>query len=261
MGREIAAAELQHLMLRLQEAGAANINLVSATQFSPAMVEAVAGSRTQGLAIPVVWNSSGYESLPTLELLKDTVDVYLPDCKTLDEELSRQLLGDPDYPSVAQAAVLKMVQDKPLITKPIAEQEKIGQGVIVRHLVLPGLLDQSRDVLRWFAQRLRGRAVLSLMFQYTPVRFAGVKADSQPKRTIRTREYDRVLSWLEELEIDDGYVQDPATGDDWLPDFTRVNPFPMGQAMPIWHYHTGYVRRTGLGSQSGPMTVPSNFSP
>jgi putative pyruvate formate lyase activating enzyme len=113
--------------------------------------------------------------------------------------------------------------------------------VIVRHLVIPGFLDQSRKVLWWFARQLRGRALLSLMFQYTPVRLAGVTADSHPKRTIRTREYDRVLSWLEELGIDDGYVQDPATGDDWLPDFTRLNPFPRGQAVPIWHYDTGYV--------------------
>ena len=236
LGRLISSKELTGLMLRLHERGAANINLVTATHFAPSIAESTAKARTLGLSIPVVWNSSGYEQLSTLDLLRETVDVYLPDCKTLDPKVSRQLMGAPDYPEVARAALLRMIEDKPLIF----EREQLRQGVIVRHLVLPGFLEQSREVLEWFAEYEKGRAILSLMFQYTPLR-VGAKRDAvQPQRTVSRREYEQVLSWLEELGIDDGFVQEPAADDDWLPDFTRLNPFPEGQAIPVWHFESGY---------------------
>jgi putative pyruvate formate lyase activating enzyme len=237
MGREMSRAELSGLMVRLQERGAANVNLVTASHFAPSVIASVAAARTQGLSIPVVWNSSGYETQATLKLLQDTVDVYLPDCKTLDEGVSRWQMRAPDYPRVVREALLKMVEDKPLV----GSGERIRQGVIVRHLVLPGFLDQSREVLEWIALNLKDRALLSLMFQYTPVRPVRKSPNAHLNRTIRTREYDRVLSWLEELGIDEGFVQDPATGDEWLPDFTRPNPFPEGQAVPLWHCGVGYL--------------------
>ena len=239
MGREVSTGQLRKMILRLQERGAANINLVTASHYTPSIIGCAAEARKQGLSIPVVWNSSGYEQLSTLDLLRETVDVYLPDCKTLDVRVSRHLMGAPDYPAVVQAALMKMVEDKPLLV----EAGQVHQGVIVRHLVLPGLLDQSREVLEWFAAKMQSRALLSLMFQYTPVSLEGGKQGRQmqqgPQRRISRREYEKVLSWLEELGIEEGFVQDPAGSDDWLPDFTRLNPFPKGQAVPIWHYETG----------------------
>jgi putative pyruvate formate lyase activating enzyme len=111
--------------------------------------------------------------------------------------------------------------------------------------VLPGFLEQSREVLEWFAEHGKGRALLSLMFQYAPLSSEGwghrQKLRQGPQRTVSRREHERVLSWLEGLGIEDGFVQDPATGDEWLPDFRRRNPFPQGQAAPIWHYGSGYV--------------------
>jgi putative pyruvate formate lyase activating enzyme len=241
LGREVSTAQLREMMLRLQERGAANINLVTASHFAPSAVTCVIQAREQGLSIPVVWNCSGYEQLSTLEMLKETVDVYLPDCKTLDVQVSRRLMGAKDYPAVAQAALTKMVADKPLSI--VAGQ--MHQGVIVRHLVLPGLLGQSRQVLEWFAENLRDQALLSLMFQYTPVRSEGGEQGRTPQqgshRRVSRREYEEILTWLEELGIEDGFVQDPANSDDWLPDFTRRNPFPKGQAVPIWHYQSGYL--------------------
>ena len=127
------------------------------------------------------------------------------------------------------------MEDKPLIM----EQDKVRQGVLIRHLVLPGLLDQSRTVLGWFAQHGIGRALLSLMFQYTPVPTR--RGESSPRRIVNRKEYEKVLSWLVELGIEDGFVQDPAENDDWLPDFCRINPFPSGQAVPVWHYSSGYL--------------------
>ncbi|UCF98108.1 MAG: 4Fe-4S cluster-binding domain-containing protein [Spirochaetaceae bacterium] len=235
MGREVSASDLESISLRLQERGAANINLVTASHFTPSMVESVARARSQGLQIPVVWNSSGYEQVATLSLLGGSVDIYLPDCKTLDSEMSRSLMGAPDYPEVAKRALLKIVADKSLVV----EHEQLRQGVVMRHLVLPGLLAQSREVLHWFAANLKDRALLSLMFQYTPVAMGAARHG--PHRTVSRREYQQVLAWLEELGIDDGFVQDPARNDDWIPDFTRSNPFPEGQAVPVWHYETGYL--------------------
>jgi putative pyruvate formate lyase activating enzyme len=235
LGREIPSEELQRVMQQLQKSNAPNINLVTAGHFLPSIVESIAQARANGLRIPTVWNSAGYENLATLDLLKDTIDVYLPDCKTLDREVSRRLMGAPDYPAVVRPALLKMVEDKPLIF----EQKQFRQGVIVRHLVLPGLIDQSRKVLKWFAEHMKDRALLSLMFQYTPVRSAGDMGS--PQRIVNQREYDQVLCWLGELGIDDGFVQDPVKNDDWLPDFGRINPFPQDQAVPIWHYKYGLL--------------------
>jgi putative pyruvate formate lyase activating enzyme len=266
LGREISPGELQHLLLRLQQRGAANINLVTASHFAPAIVEAVAAARRAGLSIPVVWNSSGYEQLSTLELLKRTVDIYLPDCKTLDGQLSRRLMGAADYPEVARKALAKMAEDKPLVV----EEGQVRQGVILRHLVLPGFLPQSRQVLEWFALNMKDRALLSLMLQYTPVRpgaqgtaVAGSRMSgastpghtvpsraglrpvpagiTAPRRAVNRREYRQVLAWLEELEIEEGFVQDPAGGEDWLPDFALPNPFPPGQAEALWHFAMGYL--------------------
>lgn len=237
IGREISSGELRSLMLRLQERGSANINLVTASHFTPSIVEVVAEARRLGLAIPVIWNSSGYETVSTPERLKETVDVYLPDCKSLDPEVSRRLMGAADYPEVVQPVLLKMVEDKPLIF----EKEQLRRGVMIRHLVLPGLLDQSREVLEWFAEHIRDRALLSLMFQFTPLRQEAERDAVHPQRTVNRREYQQVLSWLEELEISHGYVQAPARSDDWLPNFTRLNPFPQGQAVALWHYQSGYV--------------------
>jgi putative pyruvate formate lyase activating enzyme len=229
------------MMLRLQEQGAANINLVTASHFAPSIIGCVAATRKQGLSIPVVWNSSGYEQLSTLDLLRETVDVYLPDCKTLDAQVSRRLMGAPDYPAVVRSVLMKMVEDKPLII----EAGRVHQGVIVRHLVLPGLLEQSRQVLEWLAGNLRDRALHSLMFQYTPMSSEGGgqgrRLQQSPQRRVSRREYEEVLSWLEELKIEDGFVQEPVHDDNWLPDFTRRNPFPEGQAVPLWYYRSGYV--------------------
>jgi putative pyruvate formate lyase activating enzyme len=263
LGKEMSSVEFEQLMLRVQQRGAENINLVTATHFAPTIVESVAAARTQGLSIPVVWNSSGYEQISTLQLLKETVDVYLPDCKTLDSSLSRRLMGAADYPEVAQQALLMMIEDKPLTV----ENEQVRQGVIVRHLVLPGLLEQSREVLLWFVRHLKDRALLSLMFQYTPTlsgQGGDVAADSHAaggismeergpeaagkrsgpqhlQRSVNRRECGQVLSWLEELGIEDGFLQDPARNSDWLPDFTQVYPFPEGQAVPIWHHESDYL--------------------
>jgi putative pyruvate formate lyase activating enzyme len=239
MGRAISEAELAGIMLRLQERGAENLNLVTGTQFVPGIVRAVMDAREQGLSLPVLWNSSGYERLETLEALQEIVDVYLPDCKTVDEELSARLLGVADYPRVAREALACMVAAKPLLLVREGETVRILRGVIVRHLVLPGLLESTRRVLRWFSGTLQGQALLSIMFQYTPNgRAASPGRGGVSRRRLFPPEIRRVTEWLEALEIEEGFVQEAAEEDLWLPDFRRKNPFPPGQAVPVWHWRS-----------------------
>jgi putative pyruvate formate lyase activating enzyme len=121
-------------------------------------------------------------------------------------------------------------------------------GVIIRHLVLPGHLESTREVIRWFAEHCRGKALLSLMTQYTPV---GVKnappgPENAPGRQVNQGEYERVLAWLEEFDVDDGFYQELVTGDGWLPDFERQNPFSARTgsselSVPVWHWKGGFV--------------------
>jgi len=269
MGREISEAELSRLMLGLQAEGAENINLVTATQFVPGVLAAARRAREDGLRIPLLWNSAGYERLETLDLLETEIDVYLPDCKTLDEKVSRRILGAGDYPEVARLALERMAAARPLALD--GEGLRLRRGVMIRHLVLPGLLESTRRVLGWFAETLKGRALLSVMFQYTPnvraLAAAGqvedgpdgaagsprarggaapgrraVRGGRVSRRRLLPPEMRRVLGWLEELGIDEGFVQEAAEEDTWLPDFARSNPFPPGQAVPLWHWREGTVR-------------------
>jgi len=165
--------------------------------------------------------------MESLEILKDIVDVYLPDLKTLDIEIANRLFNAPDYGEHATAAILKMMEYRELRL-----DETLLSGVMVRHLVIPGFLENTRQVLAWFAEHCKGRALLSLMTQYTPV---GTD-ETIPRRYVSEDEYTAVLSMLDEFGIDDGFCQELVKGSDWLPDFTRTNPFSSELSIPVWHY-------------------------
>jgi putative pyruvate formate lyase activating enzyme len=248
----VDTGEFARICLALRDRGAENINIVTGSHAVPAIVEGIAAARAGGLEIPVLWNSSAYELPGTLDLLADTVDLYLPDLKTLDREIARRYFNAPDYPEIAAAAIVRMMDRGP---------------VMVRHLVLPGRLAATRDVLRWFAdhragkaggtrERRRGKggktwnlsarpgAALSLMFQYTPVfpPGAGQKGEAAPDRYIGKGEYEKVLGWLDEFGIEDGFCQELVPGGaDWLPDFDKLNPFPSDLSAPVWHWKTGFI--------------------
>jgi putative pyruvate formate lyase activating enzyme len=251
MGRVVGDEEFARICLTLQVRGAENINLVTGSHAAAALVRGITLARAKGLCIPVLWNSSSYEGEAILSLLKDTVDVYLPDLKTLDPALAERFFKAPDYPEYAAAAILRMMEQREL--RYHKHGRALASGVIIRHLILPGCLDATLDVLRWFADHARGRALLSLMTQYTPVippEASG--AVDTPNRHIRREEYDQVLRWLEELEIEDGFYQELVPDTGWLPDFTRQNPFSAHNesselSEPVWHWQEGFVRAGGLG--------------
>jgi putative pyruvate formate lyase activating enzyme len=154
------------------------------------------------------------------------MDGYLPDLKTLDAEVGRRLFNAPDYPEAAVRAIERMIGARPLVIK----NGVLVSGVLVRHLALPGLLRSTEAALRWFSRHWRDRALLSVMSQYAPVR------DAPPSRALSRREYERIIIWLREFGIEEGYCQDMARDQDWLPDFTRENPFPPDFSTPVWHF-------------------------
>jgi putative pyruvate formate lyase activating enzyme len=226
MGRVVDTEEFVHICLTLEKRGAENINLVTGSHAVPALVRGLDAARKAGLAIPALWNTSSYENLSSLEMLRDRIDRYLPDLKTLDKNIAARFFKAPDYGERASAAILKMMEFKP-------------SGVIIRHLILPGFPESTREVLRWFAENARGRAQLSLMTQFTPL------AGSSPERSLNREEYELVLGWLDEFDIEDGFFQEFSAESGWLPDFTRENPFtaPGGEdlADPVWHWKEGFV--------------------
>jgi putative pyruvate formate lyase activating enzyme len=231
MGRTVDADEFAAICLGLQRHGAENINIVSGSHAVPAIVEGIRRARGAALTIPCLWNSSAYEKTETLESLHDVIDMYLPDLKTLDKSVADKFFSAPDYPLYAEKAILKMM-----------DMARSKHNVIIRHLVLPGFLESTKKVLSWFAKNARGRASLSLMTQYTPPHdLPSVKAGNVPGRFLNKDEYDTALGWLEELGIEDGFYQEPGTGNEWLPDFERENPFSSEMSVPVWHWKNGFA--------------------
>jgi putative pyruvate formate lyase activating enzyme len=227
MGRAAGPEEFARICLALQERGAENINIVTGSHAVPALAAGLDVARASGLVIPALWNSSAYECAEALELLRGRINGWLPDLKTLDGGLAARFFRAPGYPEAARAAILKML-DLAAGTPGRDTPEGI---FIIRHLVLPGCLDSTRQVLRWFAEHAAGRARLSLMTQYTPVGGAGM-----PGRYVEQNEYETVLRWLEDFGIEEGFYQELVTGSDWLPDFSRQNPFSSDLSVPVWHW-------------------------
>lgn len=199
-GKPMTSAELRAAFERLIDEGVQNINLVTPTHFLPDILPALEPK----LPVPVVYNCGGYESVETLRQLEGKIDVYLPDFKYSDNVLAEKLSSAPDYFETASAAILEMYRQ---VGKPVIEGDEMKRGVLVRHLVLPGCVDNSLGVLDWVAEHFRsGDILFSLMSQYVPM---GRAVDMPPfDRRITELEYDSVLSYMMLLGIEDGYTQD-----------------------------------------------------
>lgn len=199
-GKPMTSAELRAAFERLIDEGVQNINLVTPTHFLPDILPALEPK----LPVPVVYNCGGYESVETLRQLEGKIDVYLPDFKYSDNALAKKLSSAPDYFETASAAILEMYRQ---VGKPVLEDDEMKRGVLLRHLVLPGYVDNSLGVLDWVAEHFRsGDILFSLMSQYVPM---GRAVEMPPfDRRITELEYDSVLSYMMLLGIEDGYTQD-----------------------------------------------------
>ena len=199
-GKPLTSTELRAAFERLIDEGVQNVNLVTPTHFLPDILPALEPK----LPVPVVYNCGGYESVETLRQLEGKIDVYLPDFKYSDNALAKKLSSAPDYFETASAAILEMYRQ---VGKPVLEDDEMKRGVLVRHLVLPGCVDNSLGVLDWVAEHFRsGDILFSLMSQYVPM---GRAVEMPPfDRRITELEYDSVLSYMMLLGIEDGYTQD-----------------------------------------------------
>ena len=209
-GKEVSPRRLREIFERLIDDGVQNINLVTPTHFLPSILPAL----TPKLPVPVVYNCGGYEAVETLKRLEGLVDVYLPDFKYSDNALAARLSRAPDYAETAGAAILEMFRQ---VGPYQIEDEQMTRGVLLRHLILPGQIDNSLGVLDWVAEHFGpGDILFSLMSQYVPM---GRARDMEGlNRPITELEYDAVLSYMDLLGIEDGYTQDfQAATEEYIP--------------------------------------------
>ena len=236
-GREITVERLAAVMGELEVAGALNINCVTPTHYAPQIREAIALAREAGLQLPVLWNTSGYETVEAIRANRGFVDAYLTDFKYADAELARRYSHAPDYPEKALAALEAMVKEtgEPRYDE-YRGQERLVSGVVVRHLMLPGALENSKAVVRLLHERFGNAVRLSLMNQYTPVLADKAAAGNEtaaralatyPELACRVpdEEYEQLLDYADDLGIQDYFWQEGgACEESFIPafDYTGV---------------------------------------
>lgn len=215
-GKVITVEHLAELFLDLQAQKANNINLVTAGHFLPQVREALILAKEQGLTIPVVYNSSGYEKAEMLRYLEGLVDIYLPDLKYLEADLAGKYSHAKDYPEVAMKALEEMVRQ---VRKPeFDERGMMKKGVIVRHLLLPGHVRNSKKVLEYLYGTYGDQIYISLMNQYTPM--PAMKDDPQLSRKVTDREYDRLLDHAISFGVTNCFIQEGETAkESFIPEF------------------------------------------
>ena len=208
-GQEMDGRQLRQAMENLISQGAENIDLVTPTHFLPTVLAAL----QKPLSVPVIYNCGGYETMETIEKLAGKVDIFLPDMKYADPILAKTLSGAEDYFPVAAAAIKTMVK---VTGTPVFEGDHLKKGVVIRHLILPGHVENSLKVLDWIGETFRkGEVLVSLMRQYTPL--GGLSAPFD--RTVTDAEYDAVLSWMYLNDLE-GFVQENSAADSsFIPEF------------------------------------------
>lgn len=204
IGNKVSTTRLAGMMLELQRKGAHNINLVTPTHYVPQFLEALLLAIPQGFNLPIVYNTSGYDSLEALHLLDGVVDIYLPDAKYADDAVARALSGFVGYVSANRAALKEMYRQ--VGADLIVEEGIARRGLIVRHLVLPNGLSQTPEVLRWLAANLSPQVHVSLMDQYFPA----YKAVGHPTlgRKITPQEYEAALAAFYAAGLENGWLQE-----------------------------------------------------
>ena len=209
---------MTEIFLELQDQNANNINLVTATHYVPQVVEALRAAKEKGLHIPVVYNCGGYESVETLKMLEGLVDIYLPDFKYLDSERAKRYSRAEDYPEIAKKALAEMVRQQPEAV--FDERGIMEKGVIVRHLMLPGGIKDSKAVVNYLYETYGDQIFLSLMNQYTPLPHAAEYPEIN--RKLKKFEYDRLVDYAIFLGVENGFIQEGETAkESFIPAFTN----------------------------------------
>ncbi|HIR59056.1 MAG TPA: radical SAM protein [Candidatus Onthousia excrementipullorum] len=215
-GKEITIERLSEMMLELEEKHANNINLVTPTHYVPSIIEAIKLARKKGLSIPIVYNTSGYESVETLKLLEGYIDIYLTDFKYFDNKLGKYLSKCSNYFEVASKALEEMYRQT---GKNIFNKDGLmTKGIIVRCLVLPTKSDDTKKIINYLYKKYQDNIYLSIMNQYTPVNF--IKDYPYLNKTISEDEYNDVIDYAIDLGIKNAYMQEGGTcSESFIPAF------------------------------------------
>lgn len=203
-GREITIEELANIMLKQQEKGVENINLVTPTSYALHIIETIKIAKKKGLKIPIVYNTNGYESVETLKLLEGYIDIYLPDLKYYYDELGKKYSNVENYFEIATNAIKEMYRQ---VGSPQLNENGIMQkGLMIRHLILPNNVQNSKKVLKWIEQNLPNDVYVSIMAQYFPTYKA--KNVDKLNRKLNKKEYEEVENFLYMLNLENGYIQE-----------------------------------------------------
>lgn len=215
-GVSVSPEKLADIFMNLEKAGAHNINLVTPTIFIPKIKEAIITARNNGLSMPIVYNSNAYENLESLKTLDGLIDIYLPDLKYYSDEVAVKYSNAPHYFEFATKAILEMYRQ---VGNPVFDNDGImKKGIIIRHLILPGKLDETKKILRWIKDNLPKEVYVSLMGQYTP--FYNASKYKELNRRISKKEYEEAIEYFFEIGLENGFVQDDeSASENFIPDF------------------------------------------
>ncbi len=204
VGRETTIEELAEIFINQQKNNVENINLVTPTSYVPQIIEAIKITKENGLNIPIVYNTNGYENIETIKMLEGYVDIYLPDLKYFDNQLARKYSKIDNYFEIATKAIKEMYRQ--VGKAEFDERGIMKKGMIIRHLILPGQVQNSKDVLKWINDNMPKDVYLSLMAQYFPTYKA--KEIKELNRKITKKEYEEVEKFLYSLNLDNGFIQE-----------------------------------------------------
>ena len=218
IGQEITIEKLANIFLNLQEQKAHNINLVTPTHYVPQIIKALKIAKNNGLNIPIVYNSSGYESVNTLKMLDGYIDIYLPDFKYFSNDLAKKYSNVSDYFEIATSAISEMFRQVGEFS--LDENGLLKRGMIVRHLILPGYIEDSKDVISHIYNLFRDKIYISIMNQYTPL--SNVAKYPEINRKITDKEYNEVIEFALSIGIENAFIQEGETASkSFIPDFSE----------------------------------------
>ncbi|MBI4285742.1 MAG: radical SAM protein [Chloroflexi bacterium] len=220
--KEVTCRTLSHQMLHLQDLGCHNINFVSPSHFIPQIVRAILDAVPLGLNVPLVYNTGGYDTISAMAELEGIIDIYLPDLRYASEEWAKRFSHAPDYVANARQSIKEMYRQ---VGDLVVDEAGVAErGLIVRHLVLPHEIAGSRESLTWLAHDVSPAITLSIMAQYMPLHRA--RQFPELARTITKGEYQTVVQLLDDLGLENGWVQELGAEANYLPDFHREgHPF------------------------------------
>jgi len=203
-GKEITIEELAEIFLIQQQRNVQNVNLVTPTSYVPQIIEAIKIAKNKGFHLPIVYNTNGYETIETIKMLEGYIDIYLPDLKYFYNQLGEKYSKIHNYFDIASKAIIEMYKQ---VGAPKLDTNGIMQkGLMIRHLILPNNIDNSKQVLKWIKENIDSNVYVSIMAQYFPTYKA--KENTELNRKLTTEEYEEIENYLYDLDLENGYIQE-----------------------------------------------------